>query len=171
MVKPVFRPFLPSFKGLKINNHKILKDNQEIANRLADYFEKQFSKPIHDTENKQHAAQLTTYNIIVQTPSMSIDSFEIDEVYKQWFRTPSKKSTDVLDTSAHLLKWLLVEYLKVITVMYYKCALKGKFFEASVIAKVICLSKDGIYPSENRLRAMLYHFYRIKVNSLKDAYI
>jgi hypothetical protein len=83
---------------------------------------------------------------------MSIEPIEIEEVYKQWLKMSSKKSTDIMDTSAYLLKCLPVEYMSVIIVMFNKCASKGEFFEAGKTAKVICLSKDGIYPSENRLR-------------------
>ncbi len=50
--------FFPSFRGLKVNDKEILKDSQKIANQLGDYFEKHFSKPIHDPENNGHTAHL-----------------------------------------------------------------------------------------------------------------
>jgi len=51
-----------------------------------------------------------------------------------------------------MLKQLSKEYIGVITVLFNKCAEKGNFFEKSEHAKVICLSKDGLYPTENKLR-------------------
>ena len=44
------------------------------------------------------------------------------------------------------------EYLKTITWLFNKCATNGTFSGASKIAKTICLSKDGMYPTENKLR-------------------
>jgi len=83
---------------------------------------------------------------------MSIETIEIDEVYKQSLKMSPKKSTDFMDTSAQLLKYLPVEYMSMIAVMFNKCASKGEFFEGGKTAKVICLSKEGIYPSMNKLR-------------------
>jgi hypothetical protein len=39
-----------------------------------------------------------------------------------------------------------------ITILFYKCAEAGEFFEKGKIAKGICLSKDGAFPTEDRLR-------------------
>jgi len=64
----------------------------------------------------------------------------------------TKKSLDSMKTSAFLLKNLPIEYMKIITILFNKCAYKGNVFEDSKHAKVICLSKDSIYPEENRLR-------------------
>ena len=42
--------------------------------------------------------------------------------------------------------------MSVFTVLFNKCALKGEVFEASKHAKIVCLSKDGLYPEETKLR-------------------
>ncbi|CAF4100491.1 unnamed protein product [Rotaria magnacalcarata] len=56
-----------------------------------------------------------------------------------------------MTNSAFLLKNLPIEYMKVITVLLNKCASKGNVLEASNHAKIICISKDGMYPSEDKL--------------------
>jgi hypothetical protein len=63
-----------------------------------------------------------------------------------------KKSLDSLKTSAYLLKNLPIEYINIFTILFNKCASKGEIFKNSKHAKVICLSNDGLYPEENRLR-------------------
>ena len=152
IVKPIFRPYLPSFRGLKVNDNEIIKNNQMIADKLGDYFEDHFSKPVHDPENHEHIAYLKTFDEISKLPKLSMEPLEIEEVYKQWLKMSPKKSTDILGTSALLLKYLPVEYLRVITIMFNKCVAKGEFLEAGKVAKIICLSKEGIYPSINKLR-------------------
>jgi hypothetical protein len=101
-VKYVFRPYSPSFRGLKIKD-KICKDNHEIVQVLANFYE---------------------------------------------------KSLDSTDISAFLLKKLPYEYLHIITILFNKCAEAGEFFEKGKIAKGICLSKDGAFPTEDRLRSI-----------------
>ena len=54
-------------------------------------------------------------------------------------------------TSEYLLKNLPIDCMSVFTVLFNKCALKGEVFEASKHAKIVCLSKDGLYPEETKL--------------------
>ncbi len=63
----------------------------------------------------------------------------------------SERSLDSMKTHAFLQKNQPTEYMNVITVPFNKSALKGIVFEDRKYAKVICLSKDGLYPEENRL--------------------
>lgn len=83
---------------------------------------------------------------------MEIEQIKIEEVYKQWMKMSAKKSTDILGISAYVLKNLPTEYMSVLTILFNKCAQRGEFFEAGKTAKIICLSKNGIYPSEDQLR-------------------
>lgn len=53
VVKPTFRPFLPSFRGLKTKDNGIVRDNNIVVEQLAEYFEKHFALPTHDAENKK----------------------------------------------------------------------------------------------------------------------
>jgi hypothetical protein len=78
----------------------------------------------------------------------------MEEVIKQWKKFKPKKSLDSTNTSAFLLKNLPYEYLNIITVLFNKCASKGEFFERGKQARGICLSKDGIYPSVDKLRSI-----------------
>ena len=66
----------------------------------------------------------------------------------------SKKSLDSTNTSAYLLKNLPSEYLNIITVLFNKCVENGTFFNKGKQAKGICLSKDGMYPTKDRLRSI-----------------
>jgi hypothetical protein len=83
---------------------------------------------------------------------MPLEQITMDEVEKQWRKFRPKKSTDSVNTSAFLLKKLPSNYMNIVTVLFNKCAARGDFFRAAKHAKVICLSKDGLYPSMNRLR-------------------
>ncbi|CAF2108416.1 unnamed protein product [Rotaria magnacalcarata] len=152
IVKPTFHPYLPSFRGLKNNNGEIIRDSQKVADHLGNYFEKHFSKPLHDSRNNEHIKYLKTYEQIVHLPKMPLEPIEIAEVYKQWCKISAKKSTDIFGISAFLLKNIPIDYMSIFTIMFNKCISKGEFLEAGKIAKVICLSKEGIYPTENRLR-------------------
>ncbi|CAF1677087.1 unnamed protein product [Rotaria magnacalcarata] len=83
---------------------------------------------------------------------MPLEPITMNEVAQEWKSFKPKKSSDSAGTSAYMLKQLPTEYLGIITVLFNKCAVKGNFFEESKHAKVICLSKDGMYPAENKLR-------------------
>ncbi|CAF4684989.1 unnamed protein product, partial [Rotaria sp. Silwood2] len=58
------------------------------------------------------------------------------------------------DTSSFMLKHMPQEYLNVITNLFNKCAEAGDFFEKGKIAKGIYLSKEGAFPTEDRLRSI-----------------
>jgi hypothetical protein len=51
-----------------------------------------------------------------------------------------------------LLHQMPTEYLQIITIAYNKIAQTGDVLKISKHAKVICLSKDGLYPEVNKLR-------------------
>ena len=55
------------------------------------------------------------------------------------------------NTSAYLLKNLPSEYLNIITVLFNKCVENGTFFNKGKQAKGICISKDGMYPTKDRV--------------------
>ncbi|CAM4808726.1 unnamed protein product [Rotaria magnacalcarata] len=83
-----------------------------------------------------------------------MEKIKLEEVIEQWKGLKSKKSLDSTDTSALLLKNLPQEYLYTITTLFNKCADEGEFFERGKIAKGICLSKEGVFPTEDRLRSI-----------------
>jgi hypothetical protein len=149
-VRNTFRPYTTSFRGIKTTNG-IEKDPQKIIEQLENYFEHHFSLPIHDLNNAAHTHSITVYEQISYLPNMALPLITLNQVQKQWFKFSPKKSVDSMKNSAFFLKNLPLEYMKIITVLFNKCAYKGSLFEASKHAKVICLSKDGIYSEENRL--------------------
>jgi hypothetical protein len=71
---------------------------------------------------------------------------------REWKTFLPKKSLDNTNTSAFLLKKLPFKYLETITTLFNKCAENGSFFKTAKHAKVICLSKDGMFPSIDKLR-------------------
>ncbi|CAF4300227.1 unnamed protein product [Rotaria sp. Silwood2] len=149
--RPFFHSYTPPFRGLTIDN-KIERDTQKISDQLGNYFEQHFSPPIPDYANKTHVHFLNVYESIAYLPNMPLNMISYAQVYKNWKKFSPKKSLDNLKTSAYLLKNLPVEYMNVFTVLFNNCALKGNVFEESKHAKVICLSKEGLYPEENKLR-------------------
>ncbi|CAF1410211.1 unnamed protein product, partial [Rotaria sordida] len=46
-VRQVFKSYSPAFRGLKTPNG-VVKNNQEIADQLANYYEKHFAEPTSD---------------------------------------------------------------------------------------------------------------------------
>ena len=62
------------------------------------------------------------------------------------------KKIHSVETSAFLLKKLPEVYISIATVLFNKCSDKGEFFSSAKHAKIICLPKEGIYPSPNNLR-------------------
>ncbi|CAF1283397.1 unnamed protein product [Adineta steineri] len=153
LVKNTFRPYNPSFRGLT-TPEGIVKDNKEIVTLLADYYEKHFEKPIHNNNNRYHNECIETYKRIEDLPNIPLENIKFDEVLKQWKKFAPKKSLDKVNTSAYLIKNLPSEYLEIITVLFNKCIETGTFFEIGKQAKGICLSKDGIYPTNDRLRSI-----------------
>lgn len=152
-VKNTFHPYEPAFKGLTTLNG-IIKNNQEIVNTLADHYEKHFEEPKHDSNNPYHIECIKVYNEIQNGPNLPLENIRYDEVLKQWKNLASKKSVDSTNISAYLLKNLPSEYLNTITVLFNKCVENGTFFNKSKQAKGICLSKDGMYPTKDRLRSI-----------------
>ncbi|CAF4396515.1 unnamed protein product [Rotaria socialis] len=152
-VRNLFRPYTPSFQGLTTKT-EIIRDNQKIANRLAKYYKKHFSEPEYDNKNLFHIECIEAYKRIEETASIALGQIKFDEVRMYWQNLKAKKSLDSTDTSALLLKNLPHEYLNIITTLFNKCAEAGEFFEKGKIAKGICLSKEGSFPNENRLRSI-----------------
>ncbi len=150
-VKTVFRPFTPPFKGLSTNNRK-LTNEKDIGNTLANYYEQHFSSPQHDLLNQSHVNSIDIFDNLSYLPAVPLDQIKFEEVLREWKKFLPKKSSDSAGTSAFILKKLPIEYLTIITVLFNKCAASGSFFAAGKIAKTICLSKDGLYPTENKLR-------------------
>ncbi|CAF4586606.1 unnamed protein product, partial [Rotaria sp. Silwood1] len=52
-VRQVFKPYSPAFRGLKTPND-VVKNNQEIADQLANFYEKHFAEPTPDNKNYFH---------------------------------------------------------------------------------------------------------------------
>jgi hypothetical protein len=129
-----------------------ITDDTRIVETLADYFEKHFKEPDYDEYNQEHLLAIKTYRQIQYTPNIPLEQITLNEVYLEWKKFKPKKSSDSTGTSAFMLKQLPNEYIGIITILFNKCALKGNFFEESKHAKVICLSKDGLYPTEDKLR-------------------
>ncbi|CAM4867060.1 unnamed protein product [Rotaria socialis] len=149
--KPSFHVYSPQFKGIK-NGSEIITENTKIVEILANYFEKHFHEPEYDKSNSEHLLAIERFNQIEYTPNMPLEPITMNEVQLEWKKFKPKKSSDSVGTSAFILKQLPEQYLGIITVLFNKCATKGNFFEESKHAKVICLSKDGLYPTENKLR-------------------
>ena len=91
---------------------------------------------------------------LVMLPNMPLPSITLNQVEKQWLKFSSKKSLDSMKNSSFLLKNIRLEYMKVISVLFNKCVPKGSVFEASKHVKIICLSKDAMYPTEDKLRSI-----------------
>ncbi|CAF1687071.1 unnamed protein product [Adineta ricciae] len=150
-VKPAFKPYAPAFKGLTVQNAR-LTDPQKIAEKLADYYETHFSKPQHDVANPMHQRSIDIFENLSYMPAIPLEQITYEELVREWRKLLPKKSIDSAGTSAFMLKKLPCEYLNLLTILFNKCADSGEFFAAGKIAKIICLSKDGMYPAENKLR-------------------
>jgi hypothetical protein len=149
--KPIFRPFTPPFRGLSTSSGKIT-DHKIIVDTLANYYERHFSPPQHDIHNKSHVSAIDMFDNLSYLPAVPLEQIKFEEVLREWKKFLPKKSSDSTGTSAFILKKIPIEYLTTITVLFNKCATNGAFFDAGKIAKTICLSKDGLYPTENKLR-------------------
>jgi hypothetical protein len=82
----------------------------------------------------------------------TIDNITLEEVEKNWKKAKKKKSTDNEGLSVFLLHQLPKEYLQIFIVAYNKIAQTDGVLLSSKHAKLICLSKDGLYPAVNKLR-------------------
>jgi hypothetical protein len=147
-VRHVFKPYSPAFKGLKTLNG-VVKDNQIIADQLADFYEKHFSESIFDNSNDFHLKCLKTYGRIKYSPNFPLNQIKIEEVITQWKNFAPKKSLDSVENSTFLLKQLPSRYIGTFTILFNKCANDGQFFEGAKIAKSIFLSKDGTHPTDS----------------------
>ncbi|CAM4841450.1 unnamed protein product [Rotaria magnacalcarata] len=151
IAKPSFHAFSPPFRGLSQGPNKVTNP-QEIADIVANYFENHFREPEYDVNNPMHMEAQEMYKQLEYTPNIPLDQISITEVENEWKKFKGKKSIDSAGTSAYMLKQLPYEYIGIITILFNKCAMNGNCFETGKHAKVICLSKDGLYPSENKLR-------------------
>ena len=122
---------------------------------LADHYETHFESPRHDVANRIHQEAIEAFESLSYLPALPLNQVKFREVLHEWEKLLPKKSTDSAGTSAFILKKLPIEFLSIITVLFNKCALNGSFFSAGKIAKVICLSKDGLCPEKNKLRPIL----------------
>ncbi|CAF5021766.1 unnamed protein product, partial [Rotaria magnacalcarata] len=150
-VHPTFHPYAPTFKGIT-TDMGIIKDHQLIADTLANFYEKHFESPSFDIGRIAHVEAIKNYEKISQLPIDPMTKITLEEVEKNWKRAQKKKSTDSEGISAFLLHKLPNEYLQIMTVAYNKVAKAGGVLQKSKHAKVICLSKDGLYPGVNKLR-------------------
>ncbi|CAF3241985.1 unnamed protein product [Rotaria socialis] len=153
VARPIFKKYTPPFRGLK-TPQGIERDHQKICDNLADYYEKHFSESIYNINNAHHTKCREAYTQISYTPNIPLQKIKIEDVIKQWKKFKPKKSMDSVNTSAFLLKNLPTEYFQVITVLFNKCPENGTFFERAKHARGVCLSKDGVYPTEDRLRSI-----------------
>ncbi|CAF3541531.1 unnamed protein product [Rotaria sp. Silwood1] len=152
-VRQVFKPYSPAFRGLKTPNG-VVKNNQEIADQLANFYEKHFAEPTSDSKNYFHLKCLEAYENIKHSSNLPLDQIKIEEVILQWKKFAPKKSLDSVENSAFLLKQVPSQYLGTITVLFNRCAADGKCFEGAKISKGIFLSKDGVFPTMDRLRSI-----------------
>ncbi|CAF3609920.1 unnamed protein product [Rotaria sp. Silwood1] len=152
-VRQVFKPYSPAFRGLKTPNG-VVKNNQEIVDQLAKFYEKHFAEPSPVSKNYFHLKCLEAYENIKHSPNLPLDPIKIEEVILQWKKFAPKKSLDSVENSAFLLKQIPSQYLGTITVLFNRCAACGKFFEGAKISKGIFLSKDGVFPTVDRLRSI-----------------
>ena len=150
--KPIFHAFSPPFKGLTMPDKKKETDPIRIAHTLADHYEKHFAYPIHDVSNPIHRHMINEYNELALKPNHALEKISYEEVLREWKAFKPKKSTDSAETSAFLLKKMPIQFVDIVTTLFNKCASEGSFFRMAKHAKVICLSKDGLFPSVEKLR-------------------
>lgn len=149
--RPYFHSYTPAFQGLTIEG-KIERDPQKICDRLGNFFEQHFSPQQPKELNEIHKKYFIQYEEIAKLTNMPLEQISYTQVYMNWKKFSPKKSLDSMKTSAYLLKNIPIEYINIFTVLFNKCAAKGEMFKDGKHAKVVCLSKEGLYPDENRLR-------------------
>ncbi|CAF1442328.1 unnamed protein product, partial [Didymodactylos carnosus] len=143
----------PPFRGLT-TTAGVIKDHQQIADILVDFYEKHFEASGYDPKLLAHAEAIEPYNNISYIPNCPLEKITMEEVEFTWKRTRKKKSTDSEGISACLLKQLPVEYLNIVTYGFNKIA-QLDVLKLSKHSKVICLSKDEMYPVMNKLRPII----------------
>ncbi len=126
----------------------------QIADQLANFYEKHFAESTSDRKNHFHLKFIEAYENIKHSTNLPLDQIKIEEVIMQWKKFAPKKSLDSVENSAFLLKQIPPQYVGTITVFFNKCATDSKFFEGAKIAKGIFLSKDGVYPNVDHLRSI-----------------
>ena len=120
---------------------------------LADHYETHFKNPQHDQLNPVHQKAMLFYTNLMHLPAIPLEQIKFNEVLREWKKILPKKSLDSAGISAFILKRLPPEYLPIIAVLFNKCAPNGQFFAAGKTAQMLCLSKDALYPTKNKLRA------------------
>ena len=149
--KPSFHAFSPPFKGISSGTSKIT-DQTMVVDILANYFEMHFNEPKYDEFNENHLQAIQTYQQFEYLPNIPLERITMIEVINEWKKFKPKKSSDSSGTSAFMLKHLPESYIGIMTILFNKCAERGEFFSDGKHAKVICLSKDGLYPTVNKVR-------------------
>ncbi|CAF4194733.1 unnamed protein product [Rotaria magnacalcarata] len=151
-VKPIFHTFTSPFRGLTLENNNNEMNPNKIVEILADHYEKHFETPSYNRSNNAHRHSMCIYEEIASTPDLPLEQIRYEDVLKEWNKIRPKKSTDSADTSAFLLKKLPIQFITTITVLFNRCAEKGDFFRSAKHAKVVCISKEGLFPTVNKLR-------------------
>ena len=151
-VKPLFHTFAPPFRGLTTDDNSRETRPEVIVEMLANHYEKHFATPNYDIYNPMHIHALEVYDEIASLPELPLEQIKIEEVEREWKKFQPKKSIDSANTSAFLLKKLPIQFISIITTLFNRCAEKGEFFQKAKHAKVICLSKEGLYPTVSKLR-------------------
>jgi hypothetical protein len=95
-VRHVFKPYSPTFRGLTKPNGAV-KDKQEIADQLAEFYEKHFVEPAFDSKNSFHLQCLEAYERIKIAPRFPLDHIKIEEVILQWKNFDAKNLLDSVD--------------------------------------------------------------------------
>jgi hypothetical protein len=150
--KPIFNTFSPPFKGLTVDDGRKITDPEEITSMLADHYERHFAPPEFDKSNPAHINFITQFNELANEPNYPLGEITYAEVYGEWRAFKPKKSMDSANTSALLLKKLPPQFIQIVATLFNRCASAGGFFQMAKHAKVICLSKDGLFPTVDKLR-------------------
>ncbi|CAF2975346.1 unnamed protein product [Rotaria socialis] len=151
LVHPIFHLYSSALSGLT-TNEGIIKDPQMIVDTLAGHYEKDFETPTHDYGILAHVEAIEAYTNISYLPNILLEQISIEEVHSAVKRTQNKKSTDCDGISSFHLKQIPEEFIKIITIGFNKMAETGTYLKRSKHAKVICISKKGMYPTVNKLR-------------------
>ncbi|CAM4834808.1 unnamed protein product, partial [Rotaria magnacalcarata] len=153
VVHPIFHPYSPALSGLT-THQGIIKNPQTIVDPLADHYEKHFETPTHDYGISAHVEATEAYTNISYLPNIPLEQISIEEVHSTLKRTQNKKSTDCDGISAFHLKQIPEEFIKIITIGFNKMAETGTYLKRSKHTKVICICKEGMYPTVKKLRTI-----------------
>ncbi|CAF3974122.1 unnamed protein product [Rotaria magnacalcarata] len=153
VVHPIFHPYSPALSGFT-THEGIIKNPQTIVDPLADHYEKHFETPTHDYGISAHVEATEAYTNISYLPNIPLEQISIEEVHSTLKRTQNKKSTDCDGISAFHLKQIPEEFIKIITIGFNKMAETGTYLKRSKHTKVICICKEGMYPTVKKLRTI-----------------